>query len=176
MGKIRLETEKLYWVFPIFLVGYRDSVHGYNFTTVSSSYSLGDMVVVGIWRFGNALKQIRDAGCFTVNIPDRSLMREIEVGGYNSGVDKFGIASELSYFVSERVDAPVIEGCFLNIECEVVEIIENDELPNYSNIIAKVKGRYIDENLQEDGVIIRDLINPVLYLGDGHGRSYRYLK
>ena len=175
MKKAALDTDKLYYGFPIFLLGYKDAAHGYNFTTISSSYSLGDMIVIGIYKFGNAIKQIKNSKCFTINLPDKSLMNEIEIGGSYSGEDKFDIASRLTYFNSSKIDAPIIENCVLNIECEVVQIVESDEFQYYSNIIAKIKGRLVNDNLQKNGMIIRDLINPVLYLGDGHKRSYRYL-
>jgi len=175
MKKVRLETEKLYFGFAISLLGYKDAAHGYNYTTISSSYSLGDMIVIGIYKFGNAIQQIKDTNCFTINLPDKSLMKEIEIGGSYSGEDKFAIASNLTYSVSNIIDAPIIENCVLNVECEVVQIIESDEFQDYSNVIAKIKGRIINENLQKDGTIIRDLINPILYLGDGYKRSYRYL-
>jgi len=176
MKKVSFDTDKLYYGFPIFLLGYKDTLHGYNFSTISSSYSLGDMLVIGIYKFGNALKQIKDVKCFTVNLPDGNLMKEIEIGGSYSREDKFKLASELSYVISDKIDAPIIENCVLNIECEVVQIIESEDFPNYSNILAKIKGRLVNEDLQNDGKIVRDLINPVFYLGDGHKRSYRYLK
>ena len=175
MKKTRLDTEKLYFGFAISLLGYKDIVHGYNYTTISSSYSLGDMIVIGIYKFGNAIQQIKASECFTINLPDKSLMKEIEIGGSYSGEDKFKLASNLIYSVSDIMDAPVIENCVLTMECEVIQIVESDEFQNYSNVIAKIKGRLINDNLQKDGIIIRDLINPVLYLGDGHKRSYRYL-
>ncbi|MBI6875682.1 flavin reductase family protein [Clostridium aciditolerans] len=175
MRKKEIYSEKLYYGFPIFLIGYKDSTYGYNFTTVSSSYSLGDMLVVGIYKFGNAIKQIKNVNCFTVNIPDNNLMQEIEIGGTNSGKDKFKLASKLNYHISNKIDAPIINNCILNIECEVVQIVESDEFENYSNIIAKIKGRFINEELQKDEIIIRECLNPVLYVGDGYKRSYRYL-
>jgi len=39
------------------------------------------MLVVGIYKFGKALGQIKNAGCFTINVPDCNLMKEIEIGG-----------------------------------------------------------------------------------------------
>ncbi len=58
--KIPFETEKLYYGFPIFLLGYRDETCGYNITTCSSSYSLGNMLVVGIGLKTNAAKKLRN--------------------------------------------------------------------------------------------------------------------
>ena len=38
--KQSFETSKLYYGFPIFILGYQDQTYGYNVTTCSSSYSL----------------------------------------------------------------------------------------------------------------------------------------
>lgn len=175
MIKKEINPQKLYYGFPIFLMGYKDSSFDYNFTTLSSSYSLGNMVVVGVYKFGNAVKQVKESRCFTINVPDETLMREIEIGGTNSGKNKFDLASNLTYHISDKLDVPIIDNCMLNLECEVVQIVESDEFENYTNIIASIKGRWIKEELQEEGVLLRDNFNPVFYLGDGNQRSYRYL-
>ena len=175
MNKKRIETSKLYYGFPVFLIGYKDILHGYNFSTSSSSYTLDDMVAVGIYRHGNAIKQIKNYGYFTINIPDKTLMKEIEIGGSNSGDDKFKIAQKLTYHISDRIDAPIIENCILNIECEVVKIFDHEEFEHYSNIAAKIKGRLVNEDLLKEACVSRELLNPVIFLGDGYKRSYRFL-
>jgi len=172
--KVELFTDKLYYGFLIFLLGYRDEKHGYNYTTISSSYTLDDMLVVGIWKYGCAIKQISAAGCFTVNVPSETLMSEMEIGGLHSGSNKFELASGLTITKSEKIDAPIINECVLNIECEVVKVIELKEFGDYCNIFAKIKGRFIDSQLQENGILKRELLNPIFYLGDDEKRSYRY--
>ena len=52
------ETSKLYYGFPVILLGYKDANFKYNFTTNSSSYTLGDMMVIGFHSRSNAAKQI----------------------------------------------------------------------------------------------------------------------
>ena len=173
--KIALDTDKLYYGFPIFLLGYKDEAYGYNYTTNSSSYTLGDMLVVGIYKYGNGIQQIRAAGCFTLNVPTEKLMGEIEIGGLYSGDDKFKLAQKLTWTRSKKVDAPLINECVLNIECEVIKVVELDAFDGYCNIIAKIKGRFVNRELQENGRLKNDLLKPVFYLGDGHKRSYRYL-
>jgi len=135
--KVELHTDKLYYGFPILLLGYKDEKQGYNYTTTSSSYTLDDMLVVGVWKLGNAIKQIESVGCFTVNVPSETLMDEIEVGGLNTGIDKFKLASKLSVTQSEKIDAPIINECVLNIECEVIKVVELEEFGDYCNIFAK---------------------------------------
>ena len=50
------ETSKLYYGFPVILLGYKDANFKYNFTTNSSSYTLGDMMVIGFHSRSNAAK------------------------------------------------------------------------------------------------------------------------
>ena len=173
--KVEIFTDKLYYGFPVFLLGYKDEKYGYNYTTISSSYTLGDMLVIGVWKLGNAIKQIESTGCFTINVPSEALMNEIEIGGLHSGNDKFKLAPRLTITNSEKVDAPIINECVLNIECEVIRIVELEEFGDYCNIFAKVKGRFVNSELQENGILKRELLNPVFYLGDDEKRSYRYL-
>ena len=82
------ETSKLYYGFPVILLGYKDANFKYNFTTNSSSYTLGDMMVIGFHSRSNAAKQIMNFKEFTVNVPGEDLMNEIEVGGFFHKVDK----------------------------------------------------------------------------------------
>ena len=46
--KQSFNTSKLYYGFPIFILGYQDQNFGHNITTCSSSYSLGDWLVIGV--------------------------------------------------------------------------------------------------------------------------------
>lgn len=68
-----------------------------------------------------------------------------------------------------------INECILNIECEVVKVIELEEFDDYCNVFAKIKGRFVDSEFQENGILKRELLNPVFYLGDDKKRSYCYL-
>lgn len=67
------------------------------------------MLVVGIWKFGNAIKQIKSIGCFTVNVPNEMLMKEIEIGGFNTSNEKFKLASKLTITKSDKIDAPIYQ-------------------------------------------------------------------
>ena len=86
--KQSFETSKLYYGFPIFILGYQDQTHGYNVTTCSSSYSLGDWLVIGVGSEENAADQIKHYQKFTVNIPDENLMLEMEQAGFISHREK----------------------------------------------------------------------------------------
>ncbi|HHG8050506.1 hypothetical protein RLH10_11385 [Streptococcus pneumoniae] len=59
-------------------MGYQDQNFGHNITTCSSSYSLGDWVVIGVVARENAAEQTKQYQKFTVNISDENLMLEME--------------------------------------------------------------------------------------------------
>ena len=80
--KQSFETSKLYYGFPILSWVTRTKHIGYNATTCSSSYSLGDWLVIGVGSEENAADQIKHYQKFTVNIPDESFMLEMEQAGF----------------------------------------------------------------------------------------------
>lgn len=86
--KQSFNTSKLYYGFPIFILGYQDQNFGHNITTCSSSYSLGDWLVIGVGSEENAAEQIKHYQQFTVNIPDENLMLEMEQAGFISHREK----------------------------------------------------------------------------------------
>ncbi|HEM3695986.1 TPA: flavin reductase family protein [Streptococcus suis] len=168
--KKTFETRKLYFGFPVFFLGYKDDVHGYNITTSSSVYSLGSMMVIGMRTKGNAVTEISKHGHLTVNIPREHLLKEVEIAGFNSRKDKFALTG-LTYTVGETVDAPLVNECPISIECEVVELVECGKL---TNIIGKVTRRVVEEDLiDEHGDFKGSEFSPISYIGDGSGRYYR---
>lgn len=86
--KQSFETSKLYYGFPIFILGYQDQTYGYNVTTCSSSYSLGDWLVFRVGSKENAADQIKHYQKFTVNIPDESFILQMEQAGFISHREK----------------------------------------------------------------------------------------
>jgi len=176
MKKTRVNFNKMYYGFPIFLVSFYDENGVPNVTTLSSSYTLMDMVTLGFGRKGYAINEIKKVKDFVINIPDRKMMHEIDFCGFTSGhtTKKFDLVN-LTPVKSDRVNAPIIEECPVAIECSLTDIIETDEYPHITNILAKIKGRLIAESLLdgEEHLIYEDL-DPVLYVGDSAKRAYRY--
>lgn len=176
MKKTRVNFNKMYYGFPIFLISFYDENGVPNVTTLSSSYTLMDMVTLGFGRKGYALSQIKKVKDFVINIPDRKMMQQIDFCGATSGhnVKKFDLVN-LTPIKSDLVNAPIIEECPVSIECSLTDIIETNDYPHITNILAKIKGRVIAESLlDEEEHLIYDELNPVLYVGDGAKRAYRY--
>ncbi|WP_432667460.1 flavin reductase family protein [Wukongibacter baidiensis] len=177
MAKKRVEYKKMYYGFPVILISFYNDNNVPNVTTLSSSFSLGDMIVLGFGKNSYAGNQIKKGVDFIVNLPDRSLMREIDICGAHSGHKDNKIElSRMTYTKSEIVDAPIIEDCPIALECTPVEIIENDHFQSYITIFAKVKGRMVCDDLLDDNKnLAYNKIDVVEYLGDDNLRVYRYL-
>ena len=73
-------------------------------------------VGIGPKRFSYGL--FRSSGDFALNLPDSSLLSAVEICGSKSGrrVDKFA-AANLTREPAEKVSAPLIAECPVNIEC-----------------------------------------------------------
>lgn len=170
--KQSFETSKLYYGFPIFILGYQDQTYGYNVTTCSSSYSLGDWLVIGVGSEENAADQIKHYQKFTVNIPNESFMLEMEQAGFISHREKIAKLG-LDFQSSKLTQAPILDACPVVLDCKVDRIIEEDGI---CHIFAKILDRLADPGLLDDkGHFKNDRFAPTYFMGDGHKRVYRYL-
>ena len=170
--KQSFKTSKLYYGFPIFILGYQDQNFGHNITTCSSSYSLGDWLVIGVGSEENAAEQIKHYQQFTVNIPDETSMLAMEQAGFISHREKLKHLA-LEYDLSERTHAPILESCPVVLDCQVDRIVEEGGI---CHIFAKIVERLVDpELLDEKGHFRNELFAPTYFMGDGYQRVYRYL-
>ena len=170
--KQSFKTSKLYYGFPIFILGYQDQSFEQNITTCSSSYSLGDWLVIGVGAEENAAEQIKYYQKFSVNIPDENLMLEMEQAGFISHREKLKHLG-LDYEISELTQAPILEVCSVVLECQVDRIIEEDGI---CHIFAKIIERLANpELLDEKRHFKNELFAPIYFMGDGYQRVYRYL-
>lgn len=178
MEKINVNYEKLYYGFPVILVSFYDKNGVPNVTTLSSSYTLKDLVVLGFSSKGYAINQLKEVNDFVINIPESALVSEVDFCGTHSGYKckKFD-SVKLTPVKSKVVNAPIIEECPISIECTLTDVIERDSYAGITNILATIKGRLISKEYLDD----KDRINPskfdeILYIGDGVNRGYRYMK
>lgn len=169
--KVDIETTKLYYGFPVYLIGYKDKNFGYNITTGSSSYSLGDMLVMGVSSRSNACQQIKTYKQFTLNLVTEEMGLETDQAGWVSRRDKLSLTG-LDYQISEKIDAPLITQSPLSIECQVETIAE---FGSYTNFTARILGRQLENSLLTDHYLQNDKLLPLLYTGDGRKRTYRYM-
>ena len=169
--KREIDTKKLYYGFPVILIGYKDPKWRYNVTTSSSSYSLGDMITIGIRTNSNAEKNIKEYKEFTVNIPCQEILNKVEIAGFHPGQNKIGMA-DITYDPGKYVDAPILDECILSIECKGEHIVEYG---GYTNFIASIKRRVVEESvIDEEGKLKGVEFNPIYFVGDEYQRVYRY--
>lgn len=169
--KLETKTSKLYYGFPVILIGYKDRKWKYNVTTCSSSYSLGDMIIVGLRAESNSVDNIKEYGEFTVNVPCQQILSKVEIAGFHSGQNKIGMA-DMTYDPAKYIDAPIMDECILSLECKVENIVEYGK---YTNFIASIKRRVVCEHLlDEEGCLKYTNFNPIYFMGDDNKRVYRY--
>lgn len=176
MEKTRVDLEKLYYGFPVVLISFYDENGVPNVTTVSSTYTLKDMMVVGLSSKGYAVQQIKQVKDFVVNIPNAALEQAIGICGSHTGREhnKFELA-QLTPVQSPVVHAPVIRECPIAIECSLTEVIERDIFAGITNLLAQIKGRCAaGDYLASTGGLHLSKIHPVSYFGDGKAKSFKF--
>ncbi len=178
MKKVNVYYDKLYYGFPIVLVSYYDTDGTPNITTISSTYSLRDMMAIGFSTKGYALNRIKEVSDFAVNIVDSSQVEAVNFCGKNTGAEckKFDSLS-LTPVPSKVVSAPIIEECPISIECRMTDVIESENHMGITNILAKIKGRLVSEAyLNGSGRLNVSAFDDLLYVGDGDSKGYRKMK
>ncbi|MEF9983508.1 MAG: flavin reductase family protein [Oscillospiraceae bacterium] len=111
---------------------------------------------------------IKKAGEFVINLPCENVVTACDWCGVKSGrdVDKFKEMG-LTKVKGEKVDAPIIAQCPLNIECKVKDIVE---LGSHHMFIAEIVGVDVDKSLIDaEGKLHLDKGNLLAY---AHGTYY----
>ena len=126
-------------------------------------------------------ENIEKRKAFTLTLANEALMKEIDYLGTVSGYrvpDKFERAG-LKAEKSKHVDAPIIVGSPVVIECELIEFVESG---NFTTVLAKVVNMAADDSvLGVDGKIDTGKIGMIFYesfsssyyrLGDKVGKAW----
>lgn len=94
-------------------------------------------------KYSNSL--IKQSEEFVINIPEARLIKEVDYCGTHSGrnVQKFKVL-KLTPVKSEKVKAPLILECPINIECRLKKIIK---LPSHDFFIGEVVALHVDEEI-----------------------------
>lgn len=178
MKKVNVYYDKLYYGFPIVLVSYYDTDGTPNVTTISSSYTLRDMMALGFGSKSYGLNRIKEVSDFVVNIVDSSQVEAVNFCGKNTGAEckKFD-SIHLTPVPSKVVSAPIIEECPISIECRLTDVIESENHMGITNILAKIKGRLVAESyLNDSGRLKVSAFDDLFYVGDGDSKGYRNMK
>ena len=175
MDKQQFLTGKMYYGSTVLMISYLDPNGFPNIATMSSSFSLDNMVALGFGKNGHAVNSILETREFVINIPDRTMMEQIEICGFFSGQihQKFDLA-KLTPVPSDVVNAPLICECPIALECVVDGVFEMPSNPDLIFVFAAIIGRKVAARLlTEDGTLNSTAIDPVLFVGDSKQRIYR---
>lgn len=104
---------------------------------------------------------IKESSEFVVNIPSTTQLIETDYCGTVSGkrVDKFTTAN-LTPIPGEKIAAPLIKECPVNIECKVTQIID---IGAHHMFLGEVVAVHVDEEIQRNGGMDIAKMSPLAY-------------
>ena len=159
------------WPVPVLMVAtYNDdgSVNVMNLHEAMRT-NAGDLALC-IGPRSKTHENVEKRGAFTVALVNREMMAEIDYLGTVTGrnvPDKFA-RTGLRAVRSAHVDAPIIEGCPLVVECELKELVRTE---NFSTVIGTIVDVAADESvLGENRKADAERLGMVLY--DSFSNSY----
>ena len=135
------ETEKFYYGFPVYILAYPDETVGVGITTGSSSYSLGQMVMIGCDSTTHAARAIKRSGVCSLNLFGAEAMGLFEYAGTVAGGDKLGDAGLAS---SDYDGIPVLDGSQMSLLCRVLEATDDG---TYTHFRCEITQRLVDSAL-----------------------------
>lgn len=115
-------------------------------------------------------ENIRKRRAFTIALVNQNLIKEVDYFGSVSGhsvPNKFA-KTGLKAVKGERINAPIIEGSPLAIECELIEVVRTN---NFTTVLARIVNVAADESvLDKTGII--DVEKTGMLFFDSFSNSY----
>jgi flavin reductase (DIM6/NTAB) family NADH-FMN oxidoreductase RutF len=150
MDKKKLGPLPMLWPHPTVLVGAVTDGRP-DFAAVAwAGVAAGSppAVAIGLQHHRHSLKGILQNRTFSVNIPSVDLVRETDYCGLVSGskTDKVKDCG-FEVFYGDLKTAPLIAGCPINLECEVLHILH---LGSHALVVGRVVETYISEDCLTD--------------------------
>lgn len=110
------------------------------------------MVMVGIVPSRYSYPMVKETGCFVVNLVPKDYADTYFYLGSNSKRDGDKLAAkDVKMIEAEKINAPMLADCPVNIECEVVDSIVTG---SHEMFVGKIVAVHADEEvLKEDGDI-----------------------
>ena len=103
------------------------------------------MLMVGIVPSRYSYKMIKDTGCFVVNLPGKDYKDIFDYLGSKSGRDEDKLSvMNVKLAEGQKVNAPILSDCPVNIECKVVDSILTG---SHEMFVGKIEAVHADEGL-----------------------------
>lgn len=191
-----IQPKVLYYGTPVILLTTLNEDGSTNISPLSSSWALGDCIVLGLGLGGKALENIRRYPECVVNVPDPTLWENVEAlapltgknpvpdyklkNAFHYEKDKFG-AANLTKQESEVVKPFRVLECPLQIESEVKNIRIPEYKPEFA--IAEVEVLRVHAHkriIDEKNHVNTNVWSPLIYnfrhyfgLGKELGKTFR---
>jgi flavin reductase (DIM6/NTAB) family NADH-FMN oxidoreductase RutF len=109
---------------------------------------------------------IKENKTFSVNIPSEEMVKKTDYCGLVSGKNQ-DKANLFKTFYGPLKTAPLIEECYLNMECQLVKTVD---FPTHDVFVGKIAETYCDEKVLTDGIVDLSKLRPLLF--SMNDRSY----
>ncbi|OMF48692.1 MULTISPECIES: flavin reductase family protein [Paenibacillus] len=186
----------LYYGTPVILLNTLNEDGTTNISPISSSWALGDCVVLGIGIGGKVFENMKHHPECVINVPGPSMWENVErlapytgknpvpaekkEHGFMYHKDKYEI-SGLTSMESNRVKPARIRECPIQIEAKVKDV----RIPNHSSYFAIVETQTIQVHVHQDIILGENHIDPTKWspliynfrhyfgLGEHLGKTFR---
>ena len=163
MNKIKIEPMPLLWPHPTVLVGAnvdgKPDFAAVAWTGVAASNP--PAVTIALQHHRYSLKGIHQNRTFSVNIPSRELVKETDYCGLVSGAKTDKVKDcGFKVFFGKTDNAPLIEQCPINLECEVLHMLN---LGSHTLVIGKVVEVHVSEDCLTDGRPDINKVSPFIF-------------
>jgi flavin reductase (DIM6/NTAB) family NADH-FMN oxidoreductase RutF len=165
MEKISLNPEAILFPAPATLVTCHDGQGGTNIITISYIGILNSkppLIGMGVRPIRYSYAMLINTREFVINIPGEQLHHVTDYCGVVSGkkVDKFKVTG-LTPINGDKVKAPLIGECPVNLECKVNDIISYD---SHDFFVGEVVAVHVDSGVvTEDGSWGLDKFRPFAF-------------
>lgn len=175
MDKIDFKGSVILNPVPVVLITSKNNADKTNVFTVGWTGTINTkppMLYISIRPERLSYEYIKESMEFVVNLPSSDLVKKVDYCGVRSGKKNDKI-SEMGFTLkeSQKVSAPYIDECPVNIECKVKNIIP---LGTHDMFIAEVVASHVNEDLlDEKGKIHFENANMMSYC---HGEYFPLAK
>lgn len=168
-----ISERRMYAGYPLFVITYFDKdKNRYNYSTFSSMYVLGKMVMIGLGD-NNTKKCILEAKSFSVSFVNSEYLKDLEIGGMSGAeVDKF---SESTFTLECKNDLCYIKQAELVYDLTFVEKFKSSEFPEFDNLVCRLNKVLGNDSIIENDSIDVDKFSPVMFMGTDQGTFYKKL-
>ena len=161
--RVKIKTTEAIFPMPVLMIAtYNDDGSVDVMNAAWGTMLERDHVVLNLTESHKTVKNIKARGAFTVSIADAAHMTEADYFGVVSGnntPDKFA-ASGLTAVKSENVDAPIITGFPICMECEFIEYQDG----KYGcGVIGKVVNVTADESVMDGETVDIEKVSAIAF-------------